>query len=137
MQTGRPYEGWCPKGGWAEDFPEPPGLLAKYPFLKETPLADPEQRTDWNVRDSAATIVIAPDPMLHSSGTEFTIECAKKMGKPYYLIRSVDAAAIAEIKNILSQMGEGQSLNFAGPRESECPGVYDLSLGAFIKAFER
>src|SRR6202035_3425584 len=23
--TGRPYEGWCPKGGWAEDFLRPPG----------------------------------------------------------------------------------------------------------------
>jgi hypothetical protein len=31
-----PYGGWCPKGGWAEDFPEPPGVLAKYPRLAET-----------------------------------------------------------------------------------------------------
>ena len=23
--------GWCPKGGWAEDLPSPPGLLADYP----------------------------------------------------------------------------------------------------------
>ena len=22
-----PYCGWCPKGGWAEDYPDPPGLL--------------------------------------------------------------------------------------------------------------
>ncbi len=28
------YGGWCPKGGWAEDFPAPPGLLAKYPHLE-------------------------------------------------------------------------------------------------------
>jgi hypothetical protein len=27
--------GWCPKGGWAEDFPEPPGVLAKHPQLAE------------------------------------------------------------------------------------------------------
>jgi len=39
------YGGWCPKGGWAEDFPQPPGLLARYPNLKETPFADPAQRT--------------------------------------------------------------------------------------------
>src|SRR2546425_1493353 len=58
--TGRPYEGWCPKGGWAEDFLRPPGLLPpgllmKYPHLMETPSKSPEQRTEWNVRDSAAT----------------------------------------------------------------------------------
>ena len=55
--TGRPYEGWCPKGGGAEDFLRPPGLLTKYPRLMETPSESPEQRTEWNVRDSAATVV--------------------------------------------------------------------------------
>jgi Circularly permutated YpsA SLOG family len=34
--TERPYEGWCPKGGWAEDFLHPPGLLTKYPDLKDS-----------------------------------------------------------------------------------------------------
>ena len=37
IERGMDWGGWCPKGGWAEDFPEPPGLLAKYPHLKETP----------------------------------------------------------------------------------------------------
>ena len=37
IARGMPYGGWCPKGGWAEDFPEPPGLLAEYPHLAETP----------------------------------------------------------------------------------------------------
>jgi len=59
--TGRPYEGWCPKGGWAEDFLHPPGLLTKYPHLIESPSESPERRTDWNVRDSAATVVFVPD----------------------------------------------------------------------------
>ena len=31
--------GWCPKGGWAEDYPEEPGILAVYPELQETPEA--------------------------------------------------------------------------------------------------
>lgn len=34
------YGGWCPAGGWAEDFPEPPGLLAAYPKLAATTEAD-------------------------------------------------------------------------------------------------
>ena len=60
VAAGLPYEGWCPKGGLAENFFEEPGLLAKYPCLKETPSADPKQRTEWNVRDSALTVVLVP-----------------------------------------------------------------------------
>jgi hypothetical protein len=54
LARGIAYGGWCPKGGWAEDFPKPPGVLAKYPQLAETPLVDPAQRTEWNVRDADA-----------------------------------------------------------------------------------
>jgi hypothetical protein len=50
--------GWCPSGGWAEDMPGPPGLLAHYPALKETPAIDPVQRTRWNVRDSDRTLIL-------------------------------------------------------------------------------
>jgi hypothetical protein len=136
LLTGLPYEGWCPKGGWAEDFPQPPGLLAKYPRLKESPKTTPEQRTEWNVRDSAATVLIIPDSNLHSKGSDYTIQCAKKYGRPYHLVHLLDARAVPEIKQVISGLSKGQSLNFAGPRESECPGVYDLCLASFIKAFE-
>jgi hypothetical protein len=121
--TGRPYEGWCPKGGWAEDFLHPPGLLTIYPHLMETPSESPEQRTEWNVRDSAATVVFVPDSKYCSAGTDFTIECAKK-----------HRGAIIGLKNIISQLGAAQSLNFAGPRESEHLGAYDLCLVILIEA---
>jgi hypothetical protein len=58
IARGIDYDGWCPHGGWAEDFPAPPGLLARYPKLKETPLADPAQRTEWNVRDADACLIM-------------------------------------------------------------------------------
>jgi hypothetical protein len=35
VERGSDYGGWCPKDGWAEDLPEPPGLLAKYPQLRK------------------------------------------------------------------------------------------------------
>ena len=137
--TGRPYEGWCPKGGWAEDFLRPPGLLPpgllmKYPHLMETPSKSPEQRTEWNVRDSAATVVFVPDSKYCSAGTDFTIECAKKHGKPYCIIHYLDRGAIMGLKNMISQLGGAQSLNIAGPRESEHPGAYDLCLAVLIEA---
>ena len=130
---GRPYEGWCPKGGWAEDFLHPPGLLTRYPHLMETPSEFHEQRTEWNVRDSAATVVLVPDSKYCSTGTDFTIECAKKYGKPYCIIHYLDLGAIMGLKNVISRLGDEQSLNIAGPRESEHPGAYDLCLAIFIK----
>jgi hypothetical protein len=46
--------GWCPKGRKAEDGPIHP----KYP-LKETPSVSYVQRTEWNVRDSDATVLFS------------------------------------------------------------------------------
>ena len=60
-QCGLKICGWCPKGGWAEDCPEPPGLLALYPELRETPSENVSQRTVWNVRDADATLIICPE----------------------------------------------------------------------------
>jgi hypothetical protein len=51
--------GWCPKVRKAEDGPIDP----KYP-LKETPLAAYLQRTEWNVRDSDATVLFSIEPNL-------------------------------------------------------------------------
>ena len=62
LDTARKYGieicGWCPKGGWAEDYPSPPGLLAVYPELNETPSAGTSQRTRWNMRDTDAILTI-------------------------------------------------------------------------------
>lgn len=41
IKRGLEWGGWCPKDGWAEDLTEPPGVLAIYPHLKETPLPNP------------------------------------------------------------------------------------------------
>lgn len=110
--TGRPYEGWCPKGGWAEDFLRPPGLLMKYPHLMETPSESPEQRTDWNVRDSAATVVFVPNSKYCSASTDFTIECAKKHGKPYCILHYLDRGAIIGLKNMDIAIGRRAIVEF-------------------------
>ena len=81
------WGGWCPKGGWAEDFPDPPGLLNKYPNLRETPVSQPEQRTEWNVRDSDAILIIADRGGLSvSKGTGRAQEWADHYGKPLLVI---------------------------------------------------
>jgi Circularly permutated YpsA SLOG family len=132
--TSRVYEGWCPKGGWAEDFVHSPGLLTKYPHLKETPSESPEQRTEWNVRDSAATLIFVPHSRYRSEGTDFTIECAKKYSKPCSIIYYLDDEAAVAARNVISQFREEPSLNIAGPRESEHPGAYDRCLAILVEA---
>jgi Circularly permutated YpsA SLOG family len=81
----------------------------KYPRLTETPSGSPEQRTEWNVRDSTATIVFVPDVKYHSRGTNFTIESAKKYGKPYWIIHYSDDGALIDITNVISRLGDEQS----------------------------
>src|SRR5689334_12027675 len=85
------YGGWCPKDGWAEDFPDAPGLLTKYPRLTQTPSRAPEQRTAWNVRDSHGTLIVVADAAFEESeGTRFTRTCAELI-----FLRPFHVAAIA------------------------------------------
>ncbi len=135
LLTGLAYEGWCPKGGLAEDLVEPPGLLKKYPCLRESPSQFPEQRTEWNVRDGAVTVVLVPHSQFLSPGTAFTIECAKKYGKPCTVVHYLEDGAAAQLKDVISALKENASVNVAGPRESEYPGAYELCLPLLAGAF--
>jgi Circularly permutated YpsA SLOG family len=123
-----PYGGWCPKGGWAEDLPQPPGLLALYPLLRETPLADPAQRTEWNVRDADATlIVVAAGGVAVSRGTTLARDLAQRYGKPLLLV-DLDAPdaverALAWLRVQRNAYGPGFRLGIGGPRESEAAGI--------------
>ena len=135
LAAGMPYEGWCPKGGLAEDFFKPPGLLAKYPSLKETPSPDPKQRTEWNVRDSALTVVLVPHAQFCSPGTEFTIDCANKLARPCAIIHYLDAQAQKQLTAIITSLKEDVSLNIAGPRESEHKGAYAVCFPLLTRAF--
>jgi hypothetical protein len=125
IAKGIAYGGWCPRGGWAEDLPRAPGVLALYPFLQETPLADPAQRTEWNVRDSDRLIVLLDDRGLNSSGTELAIHTAHKLEKALLVI---DLDANADIGPAAAWFFEGGQTQLAicvaGPRESEAPGIY-------------
>ena len=87
IERGIGYRGWCPKGGWAEDRPSPPSVLALYSELRETPDADPRQRSEWNVRDSDRLMVLVDRAGLPvSKGTALAIECAKALAKPHIVI---------------------------------------------------
>jgi putative molybdenum carrier protein len=132
-----PYGGWCPKGGWAEDFLTPPGLLAKYPGLKETPLADPAQRTEWNVRDADACLIVVDARGVDvSAGTTLAQDLAHRYRKPVYVAKLGDVDvkhARLWLRVQRARRGEELTLAIGGPRESESPGIYQRA-AEFIRA---
>ena len=129
IERGLPWGGWCPRGGWAEDFPSPPGLLARYPGLRETPLADPTQRTAWNVRDSdAILIIVAEGGVVVSPGTMVASHHAVSANRPVLVAGAGDPDTAARVAHWLEaqhdRFGPGLRLGVGGPRESEAPGIY-------------
>ena len=135
--AGVPYDGWCPAGGWAEDLPDPPGVRALYPRLRETASADPAERTRLNVRDSDATLVVQPSGAL-AGGTLLTAEEARRLGRPL-LVTSGDLVdeVVAWVRSI-SSVHDTIRLDVAGPRESGHPGAYTLTrrlLDAVLQAW--
>jgi hypothetical protein len=132
IERGMEWGGWCPKGGWAEDLANPPGLLAKYPKLKETPQSNPLQRTEWNVRDSDAALIITDGGgMSISIGTGRAHQWARQHGKPELIVDATDAKAPEYAATWLAtqrkRFGSDMTLSVGGPRESEAPGIYALA----------
>lgn len=134
IARGMDWGGWCPRGGWAEDFPDPPGLLARYPRLKPTPQSNPVQRTEWNVRDSDRLMVLVDERGLNSLGTELAIRTAYQLQK---LALAIDLDATADVGRAAAWFYEGRQISLsiciAGPRESEAPGIY-AKAKAFLQA---
>lgn len=118
-RVGVPIGGWCPAGGWAEDLPEPPGLLALFPELDETRSSHPAERTRWNVRDSDATLVLVRGEV-SSPGTAATLRFIEDYGRPHLV---ADVGDVAGVRAWLAALPAGSVLNIAGPRESQAPGI--------------
>ncbi len=70
------HGGWCPKGRLAED-----GRINPKYELDETPKTEYIQRTEWNVRDSDATVIFSIKPIL-TGGSLATKDLANIHGKP-------------------------------------------------------
>ena len=117
--------GWCPPGRESES-----GVIPLDFPLKETPrersLGAPDVprslRTEWNVRDSDATLILRPSRDLADSGTDWAVSCAARYGRPCLVCDPSDPAAPATITQWL-EASPIRTLNVAGPSEGSCPGI--------------
>ena len=113
--------GWCPKGRLAED-----GIIpVRYP-LRETYSTDYELRTEYNVRDSQATMIIYRSMM--GPGTQATKRFCQQYDKTFL---EVDLSREVRPGDIIEWLGGKniEILNIAGPRESQSPGIYFATMG--------
>ncbi|HUA39714.1 MAG TPA: putative molybdenum carrier protein [Candidatus Sulfopaludibacter sp.] len=123
IQHGFEHGGWCPRGRLAED-----GVFSAVYQLRETESAEYNERTEKNVLESDATLIVTREKEL-SGGTAFTKVRAEQHGRPVLIVSERDAlsrgsAALA----IFLQQNKVHTLNVAGPRESQAPG-----LGKFVR----
>jgi len=124
---GVPHGGWCPRGRVAED-----GTIPDRYRLRETPGADYAQRTEWNVRDSDATLIVSIAAEL-AGGSLLTQTVAQKLGKPclhaaYGRVTAAPVHAFLEGHRV-------RALNVAGPRGSKEPGVYAFTFSLLDAVF--
>lgn len=124
MAAGIAHGGWCPRGRLAEDGSIP----ARYQ-LEEMPSAEYAARTERNVVDSDATLILTRGPL--SGGTELTLRLAKRHGRPHMAADLDEEPEVERVHDWL-RTHRIEVLNIAGPRESTCPGIADQA-EAFVR----
>jgi hypothetical protein len=138
LAGGVPCGGWCPAGRRAEDGP----IAGWYPLI-ETASRDYADRTLANIRDSDATLILGYGQIpgqydAMGAGTRLTAEAAIKSGRPmfvaHFAVAGPGAGSFTDITRIIDWIGEYKIsvLNIAGPRESECPGIYAAAYGLIL-----
>lgn len=117
-----PHGGWCPRGRLAED-----GRIPDEYQLRESHSSEYPVRTEQNVLDSDATLILYRGRL--SGGTELTRRLAQQHRRPYLVVDLDGSPDAAEVRRWLEQQQVG-TLNVAGPRESQSPGI-----GAIAREF--
>ena len=128
-----PYGGWVPKGRLNEN-----GRISdEFQGLRETDTEETSKRTVLNVRDADALLVLTDGS--RSDGTNLAVEEAKRLRIPHLTIALQDGteeSVSAQIVDFLATHRPG-SVNVAGPRESEAPGICAMAtnvLGQSLRA---
>ena len=127
--------GWCPPGRICET-----GVIPSEFPLEETeqdrsvgaPDIPRSQRTEWNVRDSDGTLVLAKggggashsDAATEDVGTEWAMQCAKRFKRPLLVCDVSDPDAKQKVQEWLRRFPI-KVLSVGGPAESTLSGIGD------------
>lgn len=117
-----PHGGWAPRGRQAED-----GTIPLKYQLTALATVSYRHRTRRNVADSDGTLILNLGTL--AGGSLLTQAFARRLGKPL-LVVPLDAGVTREsAAGVLAWLREHQiqTLNVAGPRESQRPGIYRLT----------
>ncbi len=121
-----PHGGWCPKNRKTEDGKVDP----KYQLV-ETPNANYLERTEWNVRDSDATVIFTLTPTL-TGGSKKTFEFAQAHKKPCLHFRP---GVHPKFLRSFVEKNNVSTLNIAGARLSGASGIVEFVNNSLDEAF--
>lgn len=90
-------------------------------------------RTEWNVRDSDATLILRPRDY-EDLGTTWAIRCANTYGRPFFECDPGDQDSASKIREWLSGLGVG-ILNVGGPSDRNVSGIGALAYRVLLEVF--
>lgn len=138
QEAGLPCGGWCSPGRATESGTIPLDLpLQETPddCSPDAPTVRHSQRTEWNVRDSDATLILRPQAQdREDPGTDWTARCAARYGRPLLVCDPAEPLATEKIKSWL-RTNEVRTLNVAGPSEATVPGFGDHAHALLLPLF--
>lgn len=125
-----PHGGWIPLGRLTENGPLPPEYQ-----LKETRSTSYADRTEKNVLDADATLIISRGPL--TGGSEYTREMAIKHNRLWHHIdlEKIPAFQAAIAINDWISKKRIAILNVAGPRASKDPKIYEDTLNIIESSY--
>ena len=130
LAIGLSIGGWCPPGRISES-----GLIPdEFPLIETprersqlAPQVPRSLRTEWNVRDSDATLIIYPSGVSSlDPGTAFTVISTVHHEKPLLICDPSDPKSAEKIMSWLEKFVVNK-LNVAGASESMVPGIGGIS----------
>jgi hypothetical protein len=127
IALGIPHGGWCPKGRLAED-----GAIPPIYELLENDSPQYADRTRKNVLDSDATLILCRG--CPSGGTELTLRLAVRHKRPHRAVDLNNPPPPGQLRRWLSKVRPA-TLNVAGPRESQAPGIAAEAAEFLVRLF--
>jgi hypothetical protein len=126
--------GAMPLGFITETGPRPE--FAAFYGMRELIEPDPLARTEINVRESDGTLILGDAGL---GGSRATKEFCDALGRPVYLLpwRPGQPAPLSALPDIRRWLAENaiRTLNVAGNRESEAPGIFAVTREILLAAF--